>query len=794
MFYESIYTRCRKGIDLLKKGAKITSDGYKVYSCSAELLQEGTVDLPFFANAVQSKQSYVDPGFMDEAYLYYVPDTGSPFLTNFHPVTFNKEAKGDYSNRPGNFVNQTLVGEFRDLYTYELFGDSQVWNAKGRGEAYYYETETPELPPRSIAASRTLSVREIGAFIAAGRQETLARAVAFLVEQYALPPEERKFLVIKDEDSAKIELWIAAIQCAFSPKIAAGISFATRMDKFVNTNRYTVNLQGVYQTQINLQDPNQKQRWRAMVVGVDERDRNNVGAARSSANSPFAVLGDINADISRGGYFLAMAQFDDEHMRFCREFLQAFEFRAPNEQIADLYDIFNALNNLTSMEVSEIADALNSMSRFNMSGTEYFNAVYVQVYENVSLYLQKDTVSALDIINWLMKYNPQKEAQLMKKVCNSFIDCLYNNTKKAKAFWEGIIGKSYSTPVAFAVTDRIVLNENLDRIANPDDANVFFGIYHECYNSTKPKEREMFSYVLYVCLYVCYSHKDNMAFKRIVAPMASNLRENLSDVADIAKKNNDLDFAKYIIQNFNEGQFENLKTLEAYEKALATISLDTTVQVSDEFRVKIFREIEAKFDPLDESVPTLVKKVITMCDDKDLCPKIAHGFILLFLKEWQTKTPNERNDFFALLDEFRLPKNTSSEYTAVLAKRLYDVGAGLEEFKGLLRCIMRHEVHLRAFIAELVRASLKQGNTKWGMTLHFAAETQNTHIRNIIKEILVDAKVSEKNLAVLRDSIHGDDLKAYFEGIEKDVTEALNERKSANPVGKILGMFKKDKK
>ncbi len=109
---------------------------------------------------------------------------------------------------------------------------------------------------------------DISAFVADGRCDLLKKAVAFIVSQYSLPPEKRKFLVIRDEDSRKIELWIAAIESAFSPRMASGLPFATRRDNFVNSNKYTVNLNGQYQTQINLQNPNQKLRYRAMIVGV----------------------------------------------------------------------------------------------------------------------------------------------------------------------------------------------------------------------------------------------------------------------------------------------------------------------------------------------------------------------------------------------------------------------------------------------------------------------------------------------------------------------------------------------
>ena len=343
MFYELIYTRCRQGMDITKKGQPISSDGYKVYSCTHEIMEEGKVDLQFLSNAVQAKQSFNDPGFMDDACLYYVPDTGTAFLVNFFPVSFDANAQGDYSRRPGNFINHALIGDFSKIYPYELFKDEKAWTAKTKGEAYYYENPPAALSVRSDICDPPgqYGFDEIGAFIKDGREEALMKAVSFLITQYKEEPERRKFLVIKDESSKNIELWIASIECAFSPKIASAIPFATRMDKFANINKYTIKL-GLYQPQINLQDPNHKQRYRAMIVGVDERDKSNASSSRPLANSPFVLLDGkqrqamFDADTSNA-YYQFITHFDDEHRDFCRLFLQASKISKPDAGIHDLY-------------------------------------------------------------------------------------------------------------------------------------------------------------------------------------------------------------------------------------------------------------------------------------------------------------------------------------------------------------------------------------------------------------------------------------------------------------------------
>ena len=53
MYSELIYTRCRQGIDILKSGRPILSDGFKVYSCSEDILDGDVADLPLLFNMAQ---------------------------------------------------------------------------------------------------------------------------------------------------------------------------------------------------------------------------------------------------------------------------------------------------------------------------------------------------------------------------------------------------------------------------------------------------------------------------------------------------------------------------------------------------------------------------------------------------------------------------------------------------------------------------------------------------------------------------------------------------------------------
>jgi hypothetical protein len=340
---------------------------------------------------------------MDDAYLYFVPEKGDCFMQNFYPVPFDPNAKGNYAHRAGNFVNHIIIGNFSDFYPFELFRDSAVWYAKTRGESYYYENAPTDLPMRDDIGDPAgqFGIEEIGAFITDGRKEALMCAVSFLIAQYELPIEERKFLVIRDDSEEKIEMWIAAIEHAFSPRMAAAIPFATRMDKFGDTNKYTVNQLGVYQTQINLQDQKQKLRYRAMIVGVDERDRVNAGAARPLAHSTFVLLDGkekkamFDADISNR-YYRFITSFNSAHQSFCREFLQMINIAAPTSDIYRLLDVYYGLcENSSPLTAKEMAKAVDFIGKYNLLPSSRLEKIYAGITAELPRFLQEDLYSAL---------------------------------------------------------------------------------------------------------------------------------------------------------------------------------------------------------------------------------------------------------------------------------------------------------------------------------------------------------------------------------------------------------------
>lgn len=417
MFYELIYTRCQNGIDILS-GKPLTSEGYKVYACSPELLAQGGIaDSELLINAAQSKQSYIDvysdadsaKPFMDEAYLYYVPDFGKSFMIEFHPVHYDPERVGNYTKKPGNFLNQIFVGDFGNFYAWELFGDSSVWNAKLNDEPYYYSVNPSSLPARELEPSgKNYTLDDLREFIIErGRKELLKKAVSFLLTQYALKPEERKYLVIRDTCSRNIELWIAAIECAFSPRMSAGLPFATRLDNYPSVNLYTVKaLDGKYQPMMNFQDPNQRMRCRAMIIGVNTEDSANSAPVMAFMAKQFAVLDGVrmNAEFEADTgekYFDAITGFDSEHGQFCLDFLQALDIRHPSPDLPELYRTFCSFRNIEALSPQELSATVRCLCRYDLADTTETLKIYSTLKGSFTKITEHDFDAAIVLAEWI---------------------------------------------------------------------------------------------------------------------------------------------------------------------------------------------------------------------------------------------------------------------------------------------------------------------------------------------------------------------------------------------------------
>jgi hypothetical protein len=740
---------------------------------------------------------------MDDAYLFYVPDSGKSFFINFHPIPFDANAKGDYAHRPGNFVNHALVGDFSQGYPYKMFQDDAIWNAKTKGEAYYYENPPTELPERGdiVNPPGRYKFDEIGAFIADGRKETLAKAVAFLITQYNEEPEKRKYLVIKDETSKNIELWIAAIECAFSPQIASVIPFATRMDKFTNTNRYTVKL-GMYQMQMNLQDSNQKQRYRAMIVGVDERDKANINASRPIANSPFVLLdggqkqADFNADISNC-YFELITGFNEEHQKFCGEFLQTFFDLKPNSAIYDLYEIFTALNKPSLPDTRTLADVLDRLNKYKASDTGIYRETYKRVNTEVSRFMREDFSFALNIVNWLLTASvitgdTGAKQRLTEIVCNAFTGIIFgkiDNTAK-RSYWTQIQRTGFKTDAALIVTNMETIRENSSRLNTftPAEAALFIAIYLEAASLKGKIEQQDLKIMVKYGIKICYHNNDTNTMDGIVSSVSRDKSVDIQDflfsLAKFGDDNVNEFIIKYIINRdaaiiasdnsmrsfFKKLKEEDLEHLagSALIKRAGILNKPSEIErfidaikdfdfTGKEGLAKVFELLDAKIDTSNDA---LVELLQTQKPNGAKCKNSAHYSALNILSNNRRK--KSLIESFKDLKNQDFPSITDQKYTEKLGECLLKATLTPEEQVFILDILISApKGYFSSYINKLTGAAAKYQD-KWNVLFKFVSDNKNKQIFDDIVQVLVDSKQNEKSLAALCNLLKDENSRKYY--------------------------------
>jgi hypothetical protein len=395
MFSEIIYTRCREGFNLQRNCARISSEGFKVYSCTQKLHDRPGAELAALQKMTQIRLPYHDPDFMDDAYLYSEYQPGKYALLNFHPFKFDSTAKGNYSHRPGNYINQLLVGSFENIYPSSLIGNESVWTASVRPEAYYYEntpslleerdlenfsvseTQNPkisaggnELPDARIFINAWFGI--LSGFITPAKRILLKKAVAFILNSFS-ENSRYNYLIIKESSSRNIELWIGAIQAAFSPRIAESITFATRLDKASENNICTVGSDGFTCTSFEYSNPRNNTRTRARIVGTVKDDKVNF-AVTESQNSPYAVLDGINEtfncslDIS-DPWFDGITSFDRLHQNFNCIFLQNLKISIPDDKVFKLWHAYLICIRFTDRpDLNTMTEAFSELSKISDYG------------------------------------------------------------------------------------------------------------------------------------------------------------------------------------------------------------------------------------------------------------------------------------------------------------------------------------------------------------------------------------------------------------------------------------------
>lgn len=833
MYSELIYTRCGEGIDILRGRNPIKNSGFKVFSCSENVTEAGFTDLPFLYAIAQSKEPYADPSFMDDAYLFVVPDLGGKYLLNFHPIPFDRTATGDYSHRPGNFINQIFIGQFDDIYPYELFGNESVWDAQKRGEAFYYENSPAPLAQRDDLGETIgyINFDDIAAFVAEGRRDALMNAIAFIVSQYSLPPEERKFLVIRDENSKLIELWIAAIESAFSPRIAAGLSFATRLDKFVNANKYTVNLSGQYQTQINLQSPNQKLRFRAMIVGVDERDRTNAAAAKALANSPYVVLDGktktLSVDVDTSNpYYRYVTAYDEGHEYLCRQFIQMVDVVSPSEDVLKLYSAFVSLSRYSSSkQLKDLLASLNILGQFQLKKTSDLERLYREIKQDIPRFLKEDAVSSFAVMSWLERTAAVVGDDSVKEtfkdvVCRSYADNIYARPQAESTLdLHNAIKKSTFAQGAY---DHIILRTTVEAYTNtihaykPADWISFTEFFVEALKAYRGGFPESVKMLLPDSINSLYHAKDGQNAVRVASLYAAlNQGQTVDIILTDASLATDQNYIAFLVQLVCRIAPETISTessltqlykqlqrfnLGSYFPAALAYKAQTLVRAQDMERFLDWIQSNRELKGIDlTSVIKIFDKNIVLSDkaagrlasriqgykpESVACINSAHIYALDVLDDRKMV-----DSLIPLLNSMiaqGFPSIKDEIYADRLVNKLYSSKLPEGAFATVVSAASNSPYYSALIADEAMRYIGARQDSAIGELIDIAAQTNSRTLFDALVNACADVKQFEKGMAAIQGTIRSKPAQQYFSLIEKAARPLHDQKKEPSLFGRLF--------
>ena len=818
-FAEIIFTRCRNGIDLRAQGRPQIKDGFQVYSCTPSLFEDDTLDLPLVESVVTAKQPFADPALMDDAYLYLVPETGPACMVDFYPVPRDPDTTGNYDHRLGNYLTHTLVGNFSAFYPFELFRDPAVWTARTRGQGYYYLTPTAPLPLRQDISNDPPSqiyADDLAAFAADGRRDALKAAVAFLIAQYEQPPENRKFLVIKDASEELLELWIAAIEYAFSPRIAASVPFATRLTNISSANLYFVDARGRFQA-----TPAQgsRQRLRAMIVGVDERDQTNSAAARPLPNGAFVLLDGkakramFEADTS-DPYYDLVTRFDDTHTDFTRDFLQMVDLRTPSPDLHQLAQAYFTFSRPASLDnVGAVFNATNVLSKYSLVVTGRLKALRDQLATRVPSYLQQSVPHALQIMDWLSRVavndDPALPQRLAAMVSARLESQIYEQDDPAAALglWDVIKSTSFAASVAKEAVNPIIINRNRrNRPLSAEMTTAFTQVYLDAATLAGSVAGADIATIAREGLQTAFATNDGAATRAIIAALSRIPSVDLQDVLLQTADGGNPEYDRHIIgllaaqdpsiaapgasltpvieklqaaerghlvAVFLQSRADALRTPAEVEQFVA--SAKQALAGSEPDLVAAFQAADQKLSLLDkQSVPAAIA-IQQERPAAAICPVSAHIYALDALGDRRAR--GSLFDILSALAIQRFPSIDSPDYAQALVDRLGGAQFDSDQWTQVITWFSRTSTYANELATFIVKTTGPRQTDLWNLLMEVAVkQTNRLTLFTAIVDACVNQKLSEKALTQLGDLLGSKAAKAHFQSIADGVTKQLRDR------------------
>lgn len=344
--------------DLKNQGKVVRRDGFGVFSMSPAMV-DGTHKIDY--NHLQSQLSKNNaakensPIGLFNSYEYIQLSDQDHALTFEFARPFCQDQRGGrVAHRSGTFIKQCLVGQLRG-YPSDYFGAS-CWNAHLKPENDYYLTDSANAEPAWLPQVSEdpqgggISPDQIRAFLRDGRAEVLKGALWFLLQEYGKPISERRVLLIKDLP-ANVELWVAAIEHAFSAQMARQIPFSTNKFNLGNQTEtalfHYTDSEGRFSAIRNAQQSIRKPY--CMIVGYHPLDKFSE-SVRQLPTSNYVILdgtaktlGCQPDDRVHAPYFEAAVQCDADMEDFCTVLLPSLPLKQITPDLPELFDAYKYL-------------------------------------------------------------------------------------------------------------------------------------------------------------------------------------------------------------------------------------------------------------------------------------------------------------------------------------------------------------------------------------------------------------------------------------------------------------------
>lgn len=398
MLNQLIYTRCMPHRDLKNKGQVVRADGFGVFSMSRELVTNPPVSNYDFLQtrlAVQNGAKETSAAGLFNSYEYTAISSKVYAMSyEFARPHCKEPRKNGQGHRTGTYIKQCLVGVPGD-YPFKWFGAS-VWDAHLKSENDYYLDENPSAEPAWLSTvddmpnGSYITVDKIKQFVKAGRAEAVKSGIWFLLHEYAKPENERKVLLIKDIPE-NVELWIAAIEYAFSAEMAQKVTFSTNKTKLgtqIDNSLffYTDDSGKFYQMRNN--SIKQTRHPYNMIVGYHPKD-SFCAAVKQMPTSNFVMIdGTTNTvffatdESIRSPYYTAAVQYNADIIDFTSIVLPSLPVDTITDKIPELFDAYKyLLDSNHRVEKWTYREAITELQSFTQYGIPKNDALNMYILD-----------------------------------------------------------------------------------------------------------------------------------------------------------------------------------------------------------------------------------------------------------------------------------------------------------------------------------------------------------------------------------------------------------------------------